>query len=370
MHYLDYTATTPIDHEVLETYMKVSKNFFANSTSLHRLGQESHYMYQKMKEELKSILGVLDHDVIYTSNATEANNLGIFGCALSHPTGKIITTKIEHPSVYEVMKQLEKTYDVVYLDVDSNGIIDFEQFKKEMNKDVILVSIMWVNNIVGVIEPIDKIISIMKSYPKAKLHVDAVQGMCKVVPSFSWNDIDLFTFSTHKIYGPKGIGGLVYRKSIDLHKRLFGSTAQGGIKPGTLDVSLIASTTKCFKKFYPETQKHVLYLQNLFFILYDALEKIPYVTINTPKDNISYSILNISIPSMEGETIVHQLEEKEIYVSTGSSCSSKLKKAEKTIYAMTNSMELATSSVRISLSFMTTLQDIKIFIDAIKTIKR
>lgn len=357
MKYFDYTATTPVDEEVLDTYIKTTKNFFANTSSLHKLGQRSNLMYTKAIEQLLEVLNIKDHNVIFTSNATEANNLGILGITNKYQTGKIITTKIEHPSVYETIKSLENTYDVVYLDIDEKGIIDVNQLKEELDNNTILVSIMWVNNIIGTVQPIKEIIELLKQYPKAKLHVDMVQGLCKIEPNFDLNDIDMFTFSTHKIYGPKGIGGLFIKKNITLDKRLFGSGIQYGIKPGTLDLSLICATVKSFKKFYPLTKTHYT----------DVKEKMEYlrkhinnnkIIINTPINNISNYILNISIPSINGETIVHALEQKEIYVSTGSACSSKLKKPEKTILALTKSEELATTSIRISLSHLVTYNEL------------
>ena len=357
MKYFDYTATTPVDEEVLDTYIKTTKNFFANTSSLHKLGQRSNLMYTKAIEQLLEVLNIKDHNVIFTSNATEANNLGILGITNKYQTGKIITTKIEHPSVYETIKSLENTYDVVYLDIDEKGIIDINQLKEELDNNTILVSIMWVNNIIGTVQPIKEIIELLKQYPKAKLHVDMVQGLCKIEPNFDLNDIDMFTFSTHKIYGPKGIGGLFIKKNITLDKRLFGSEIQYGIKPGTLDLSLICATVKSFKKFYPLTKTHYT----------DVKEKMEYlrkhinnnkIIINTPINNISNYIFNISIPSINGETIVHALEQKEIYVSTGSACSSKLKKPEKTILALTKSEELATTSIRISLSHLVTYNEL------------
>ena len=357
MKYFDYTATTPVDEEVLDTYIKTTKNFFANTSSLHKLGQRSNLMYTKAIEQLLEVLNIKDHNVRFTSNATEANNLGILGITNKYQTGKIITTKIEHPSVFETIKSLENTYDVVYLDIDEKGIIDINQLKEELDNNTILVSIMWVNNIIGTVQPIKEIIELLKQYPKAKLHVDMVQGLCKIEPNFDLNDIDMFTFSTHKIYGPKGIGGLFIKKNITLDKRLYGSGIQYGIKPGTLDLSLICATVKSFKKFYPLTKTHYL----------DVKEKMEYlrkninnkkIIVNTPIDNISNYILNISIPSINGETIVHALEQKEIYVSTGSACSSKLKKPEKTILALTKSEELATTSIRISLSHLVTYNEL------------
>lgn len=357
MKYFDYTATTPVDLEVLDTYIKTTNNFFANTSSLHKLGQRSNMMYTKAIEQFREVLNIPNHNVIFTSNATEANNLAIFGICNKYESGKIITTKIEHPSVYEVMKSLESKYDVVYLDIKENGLIDLEQLKKEIDNNTILVSIMWVNNIIGTIQPINEVIKIVNDYPKAKLHVDMVQGFCKVNPNFNYQEIDLMTFSTHKIYGPKGIGGLICKNNIVLQKRLYGSNVQEGIKPGTLDLSLICSTVKAFKKFIPKTTENIIDVQAKHIYLRQNIVN-NKIVINTPDDNISYFILNISIPNVNGETIVHLLEQNELYVSTGSACSSKLKKPEKTILALTKSEELATSSIRISLSHLTTYDEI------------
>ena len=344
MIYLDYGATTPVDKEVLDTYIKTTNNFYANISSIHKLGQESNYMYEVAKNDIKKTLGI-NHEIIFTSNATEANNLGILGIAGKYKSGKIITTKIEHPSV-------------VYLDVNEKGIIDLNQLEKELTKDTIIVSVMWVNNIIGTVQPINKIIELMKDYPKAKLHVDTVQGLCKIVPNFNLNDIDLFTFSTHKIYGPKGIGGLFIKENLELEKRLYGSPVQMGLKPGTMDLSLIVATAKAFKKFFPIAQEHQNTVKVLWQKLYDSFSKNPKIVINTPTENISYYVFNFSIPNVQGETVVHALEANEIFISTGSACSSKLKKPEKTVYAMTKNELLATTSLRISLSHLVTLEEI------------
>jgi cysteine desulfurase len=366
MIYLDYCATTPIDNEVLDTYMRVTKNFFANTSSLHKLGQESNYMYERAVGEIKDILNVKNHDIVFTSNATEANNLAIFGIVNKYKSGKIITSKMEHPSVFEVMKSLQTNFEVVFLDVDKNGLVDIEQLRKELTKDTILVSVMWVNNIIGTVQKIKDIIEILKAYPKTKLHVDAVQGICKIVPDFNFNDIDAFTFSTHKFYGPKGIGGLVFKHGLELEKRLYGSSAQFNVKPGTFDLSLIVATAKAFKIFYPQALKHQEHVKKIFMYLYDQLKRIDNIIINTPLENISYYALNVSIPSVNGETLVHILEQSEIYVSTGSACSSKLKKPEKTIYAMTKDESLSLSSLRMSFSHLTTFEEINKLIESLK----
>lgn len=358
MRYFDYTATTPIDKEVMETYIKVQNNYFANTSSLHSLGQKSNALFEQATEQIKDILGLKEHNIIYTSNATEANNLAIYGIVKKHKNGKIITSKIEHPSVYEVFKNLEQEgYEVVFLDVDEKGIIDMKQLQKEINKSTLLVSIMWVNNIVGSIQPIKEIIELVNQYPRTKLHVDAVQGIGKIKPDFNYNKIDLFTISAHKIQGPKGIGALIYNQHIDLHKRLYGSSAQYGVKPGTLDLALVVSFCKAMKKFIPLCEEHYQFVFELNRRLRDKLEGITGIVINSSLEASPY-IINISLPNVNGETMVHMLEEKEIYVSTGSACSSKLKKPEKTVYNMTQSELLATTTIRISLSYLLSEVDV------------
>lgn len=358
MRYFDYSATTPIDKEVLDTYIKVENNYFANTTSLHSLGQKSNVLLEQASAEIKDLLGVKEHNIVYTSNATEANNLAIYGIAKKYSHGKLITSKIEHPSVYEVFKNLEtEGYEVVYLDVDEKGIIDSNQLRKEMNKNTILVSIMWVNNIVGAIQPIKEVIDIVRKYPKAKLHVDAVQGVAKINPDFGFGEIDLLTISGHKIYGPKGIGALIYHQNIDLSKRLYGSSAQFGVKPGTISLALIVSLCKALKKFIPLWKKHYQYVFGLNRRFRNQLTNNEKIVFNSSLEASPY-IINISLPHVNGETLVHILEEKEIYVSTGSACSSKLKKPEKTVYHITKSELLATTTIRISLSHLLLPTDI------------
>jgi cysteine desulfurase len=368
MIYLDYASTTPIRKEVMDTYIKTQNNFFANTTSLHKLGQESNFMFQKAKKDLLDSLHLENHDAIFTANATEANNLGIFGIVKKYSTGKIITTRIEHPSVFEAIKELEKlNYDVVYLDVDKNGIIDLDQLKIEMNNSVVLVSVMWVNNIVGSIQPIEKIIDILKPYKKAKLHVDIVQGLGKIIPLFDFNNVDLLSFSTHKIYGPKGIGCLLCNNKLDLKKCLFGSNSQRGVKPGTIDLALIVATTKAVKICLEELENNYKYVKEINNYFREQLISNDKITINSSKDSSPY-IINISVPSIYGETIVHMFEEKDIYISTGSACSSKLRKIERTIYAMTNNKELAKTSVRISFSHLTSIDEVNAVVLLLKSL--
>lgn len=364
MIYLDYAATTPIDNEVLNTYVKVETTFFANTTSIHTLGQESNYMFEKAINEIKKELNI-KHNIVFTANATEANNLAILGIT-KNKKGRVITSVVEHPSVYNVFKNLEKEgYDVCYLKVNQKGEIDIDNLKSLLTKDTLLVSIMWVNNVTGTVEPIKEVIEALKEYPKAKLHVDISQGICKETPDFDFNKVDLMSLSTHKIYGPKGVGALLCKQNINLEKLTYGSKNQYEIKPGTVSVALAAATTKAIKKFFPLTITNYEYVKKLNSILRDKLSLIEEIKINSPENANPY-ILSISIPKIKSETFVHVLEREQIYVSNGTSCSSKYETVDRVIKEMTNNDVLATTAIRISLSHLTKEEEIYKLIDAVE----
>ena len=370
MIYLDYAATTPVDEEILANYCNVESKYFANTTSMHMLGQKANYMYEALSMDTAKLLGVPNHEIIYTSGATEANNIGLFGIANKYSSGTIITTKIEHPSISEVMKTLESKFNVIYLDINSEGIIDISEFEKAISKDTILVSIMWVNNIIGTIQPLKDVIRIMKSYPKAKLLVDATQGIGKIKPDFNLADVDMFTFSTHKIYGPKGVGCLVKKKGLELAKYIQGSMSQHNLRPGTFDLALVSATNLSVKKSLSNLDKNYNYVKELYMYLYNELSKISEVVINSPIKYSSYHCLSISLFNkgkyVKSETVLHYLEQYEIYVSIGSSCSSKLAKPEKTILALTGDLDRSYSGVRISISHLTTYGQIDKLIEVLK----
>lgn len=358
MIYLDYTATTPIDKEVLETYIRVQTDFFANIDSLHKLGQSSNYMLEKAKEEIKEIINIPNHRLVFTGSASEANNLAIQGIVKKYSHGKIITTKIEHSSVFEVYRQLENEgYTVKYLDVDKEGIINIEQLESYLDDKTILISVMWINNVVGSIQPINKILKLVNKYPKTKLHVDGVQGLCKIVPEFGFKNIDLITFSGHKIFGPKGIALLAFKNNIELKKLFHGSTVQYNIRPGTVNHPAAIALCKAIKKYYPDTKKRYLKVKEINKYLRHKIKEIPNAVINSGTEATPY-ILNVSFLGYNGETIVNQLSNYGIFVSSGSACSSKLKKPDRTVLNITGSKERALSTVRISLSHLTSFQDI------------
>ena len=369
MIYLDSTATTKPNEEVIKTYQKVLSDFWYNPSSPYTLGQKANNLFQDSINHIKRLIDTPNHNIVFTQSATISNNLAIFGVTNKHQNKqmKVITSKIEHPSVYNPFKSLEeKGFNVVYLNVDECGIINLEQLKKEIDQDTLLVSIMWVNNIIGTIEPIDEIIKIVKQYPRCRLHVDLVQGFTKISPSFRFSDIDLFSVSMHKIEGLKGCGILGFKENINLGNHLVGSSQQLGINPGTIDLANAVSAAKAIRlslESKDESYKKVLELNNY---LRNQISLVDGIFINSPKQNVSPYILNISIPKYNAETVMHYLEQKEIYVAVGSACNSKIKKPEKTVLAVTNDEQRATTSIRISLSKYITKNDLDILVNELK----
>lgn len=369
MIYFDSTATTKPNKDIIELYNKISTEYWHNPSSAYNVALKANNLLIKSQDVIKETLGLKEHNVIFTSGATEANNLAIFGICNNYlnTNKRVITSKIEHPSVYNVFKKLETLgFDVIYLDVNNDGIIDLEQLKSAINKETILVSIMWVNNIVGSIQPIDEIIQIVKNYPRCKLHVDAVQGLGKIKPSFDFNSIDLFTMSSHKLEGLKGSGALIYQIKTNLNTHLVGAQQQLGIKPGTIDLASSVCTAKTIQNAIKNQSNNYNYVKELNKYLVDSIKQIDKITINTNPLVSSPYILNISIRDINAETIMHYLEQKEIYVSIGSACGSKTKKPEKTIYAMTNDLKISTTSIRISLSIYNTKADIDKLVQELK----
>ena len=368
MIYFDATATTPVRSEVVDTYLKVINKYWYNPSSAYLGGVEAATIFKDAGQRIKEVLNLVNHEAIFTSGATEANNLAIHGICNPY-LGKgmrVITTKIEHPSVYEVFKRLETLgFDVVYLDIDASGIVDLEQLKSTLTKDTILVSIMWVNNIMGAVQPLDEIVKLVKQNKRTLLMVDAVQGVGKLPFDKAFQNVDLITVSAHKIEGLKGSGLLLYKKGINLTPHTIGATQQKGLRPGTIDLAGAAALTKALVLANTEQAEHYKYVLELSNYLKDALKAIKDIYINSPVDASPY-ILNISIKNWNSETVMHFLEKRGIYVSVGSACNAKIKKPDRVIYELTKDEERASTTLRISLSHHNTKPEIDELIKGIK----
>lgn len=361
MVYLDYSATTFTNKEVLDTFVKCSNEYIGNPNSLHKLGVESKKLIDASTLQIKNLLKLDDVDVIYTSGSTESNNLALIGTCCMYPKrGKhIITTELEHSSIYgplDTLKELGYIVDYVKL---NNGIVDLEDLKRLMSDDVILVSICAVNSEIGLLQPIDEISKIVKKYPKCIFHSDMTQAIGKI--DINLNNVDLVSFSAHKFFGIKGIGVLIKKKGIEIKPQISGGKSTTIYRSGTPSLPLIVSLAKALRLSLENINDKYNKVKELNEYLKSNLSKHDKVTINSTSDAIPH-ILNISISGVKPETMQHALEEYDIYISTQSACSSS-KSISRSVYALTNSEELAKSSIRISISYITTKEELDYFID-------
>ncbi|CDF11875.1 aminotransferase class V [Mycoplasma sp. CAG:776] len=369
MIYLDYSATTPIGFEVLDTYNKTSKDFFGNPNSLHELGVKSKSLMNSATKQIAEILNINESEITYTGGATMSNNLALIGIAMhNHKKGKhIIVSKLEHPSIYAICDYLESLgFEISYVNNDEEGLIDFEDLKNLIREDTILVSICAVNSELGIRQPLKMIRQIIKKEnPNTVLHSDMTQAIGKV--SISMHDVDLATLTAHKIYGPKGIGLLYKSNNIGISPILYGSGKSNMLNPGTPAVPLIVAFSKAIRLATTDIEKRERFIERLNLKIIDALKKYNGVMINKTKYSIPH-ILNISLRNIKAETFLHALEEYEIYVSSNTACSSAT--LSSSVMAVYNDKVRASSTLRISLSHLTTTDEVNKFIHYFEEIYR
>ncbi|WP_436853224.1 cysteine desulfurase family protein [Bacillus altitudinis] len=355
MIYLDNSATTKPYPEVLQVHQQVSERFFGNPSSLHQLGIDASRLLSETRKQILHYTGFTQYEIIFTSGATEANNIAIKGAALAKMNrGRhIVTTAIEHPSVIESFEQLKTLFgfDISYIQVNEHGRADMTHLKEVLRPDTVLVSLMHVNNETGAIQPIEEAASIIRKYAKeAIFHVDGVQGIGKV-PLPKEMDIDLLTMSGHKIHGLKGTGALFLKKEIVLAPFITGGEQELGLRSGTENPAGAVSLAKAIKQSFEYLNKHHDEMIDLKTELEQQLGKIEGVVINTPLTHSAPHIVNFSVPGIQIEVLLHMLEKEGIYVSTTSACSAKKKELSRVLLAMGKSEEAAKSSMRISLTY-------------------
>lgn len=365
MIYLDYSATTPVNEEVLNTYIKVTKDYIGNPNSLHKLGIKSKELMNYSTKQVADLLKVESEEVIFTSSSSESNNMAIIGIANKYlkRNKRIITTKLEHSSVLETVNYLEKEGFVIdYVNVLENGQIDLADLRRLLENEPMLVSIHHVNSEVGVIQDIDKIKKIVKEYPKTFLHVDMTQSIGKI--EVDLKDIDLCSFSAHKFHGLKGIGCLIKKKSIELEPIIHGGKSQTIYRSGTPALPLIVSMAKALRLALMDLKNKQEKIKLYNKTLKEELGKIPGIVINSNNFCSPY-ILNISLIKVKPETMIHALEQEEVYVSTMTACAKDTSKSL-VLDAMGKDKKISTTSIRISLSAITTEDEIKKFIKIFK----
>ena len=363
MIYLDYVATTPLRPEVLSTYNNLLEKYFFNAYSMYDKGIEVNRLMEHSRKLISEMLKVKEDELIFTSCGSESNNLAIKGVAFQYQNrGKhIITTAIEHSSVYETCKELEKTFgfEVTYLKVDQKGRISLQELQDSIRDDTILVSIMYVNNEIGVINPIEEIKQIVKKYDKIKLHFDMVQALGKL--PIDLTDVDLASFSAHKIYGLKGSGLLFKRRSTTIVPLINGGQQEFGMRGGTSNACsniVFAKTLRLALENFDNKAKHIKMINSY---ARKCLNQIEGVIINSDETCCISSILNFSCPGYKPEVILHDLESEEIYLSTRSACSSKSENISRIMAQLNLDKEIASSALRISFGEHTTIEDIDKF---------
>lgn len=363
MIYLDYSATTPVNKEVLASFSKAAIEYPGNPNSLHKLGLESNKLIEASTKQIAKILGVKENEIIYTSGSSESNNLAIKGIADKYKNrGKhIITTNFEHSSIYGPISYLQKDgFDVDFVKTLDNGLVDLEDLERLIRDDTILVTICSVNSEIGVRQPIEEIKKIVKKHEKCFLHVDMTQSIGK--EKISLDDIDLVSFSAHKFYGLKGIGCLIKKEKIALEPIIHGGKSTTIYRSGTPCLPLIVSLAKALRLAYENFDAKYEHVKVLNDYLKEKLSHYDLVRINS-NDYCIPHILNISVLNVKPETMQHALEEYDIYISTKTACSSK-ENISRAVLALTNDKERAASSVRISLSYLTTKEECDEFLKA------
>lgn len=372
--YLDYAATTPIRSEVYETMKPFLSDKYGNPSSIHHFGREAKVAIEEAREKIAKAIGAKNDEIIFTSGGTESNNIVLKGVtlALSEKGKHIITSTIEHHSILEPCHFLEKLgFEVTYLKVNKDGILDPEELKKAIRKDTILVSIMHANNEIGTIEPIEELSKIAKEYD-IYFHTDAVQTVGHIPLNVDSLGVDFLSLSAHKFYGPKGVGALYIRKGAKLHPLIHGGEQEQRKRAGTENVAGIVGIGKAIELACAELDQEVKRLTNLRDYFISEVEKrIPDVYLNGHRIKRLPNNINFSFAYIEGESILLNLDLEGIGVSTASACSSSSSEPSHVLTAIGISKDLAHTAVRFTLGLYTNKEEIDYTLNVLeKTVER
>lgn len=350
--YLDHCATTPVHPEVVEVMLPYFRDFYGNPSSIHSFGRKAKESLTAAREQVAHLIGADPSEIVFTSGGTEADNLAI--CGISSASEKkgnhIITSSIEHHAVLNTFRYLEQRgFDVTCLPVDGDGLVDPDDVTKALSEKTILISIMHANNEIGTIEPISEIAGIAKA-KGIIFHTDAVQTVGKIPVDVNRLNVDLMALSGHKIYGPKGIGALYIRKGTDIVPLLYGGRQEGGIRHGTENIPAIVGLGKACEIALRELTFQMEYLKHVRDHLQKSIvEEIPDIHVNGSQEKRLPHIVNLSVESIEAESIVRDLDKKGIAISAGSACTSDSIEISHVIAALGIPKHVAGGSIRFSL---------------------
>lgn len=367
MIYLDNCATTKPDKEVVEVMMKALTDDFANPSSLHSFGLKVEKEIDIARKSAADLIGANADEIYFTSGGTESNNIAVHGAILKNKRmgKKIITSKIEHASIYDQFKHYRDLgYDVCYLDVDEFGRVDIDKFKRELNDDTILVSLIYVHNELGTINNVKEIFGIVKSKNKNILcHVDGVQAVGKIPVNVRDLGCDTLSFSSHKIYGPKGMGALYKKRDLNIESLVIGGGQEKGLRSGTENVPGILGFGKACELTNRNLEKRLVHAKEIKKYLLERLDKnLDDYKINTPENSTNF-IISLSILDIRAEVLLHYLEGDDIYISTASACTSNGTHKSNTLEKIGLSDKYSEGTIRICTSKDTTREDIDIFLE-------
>lgn len=370
MVYFDNSATTKPHREVIEEVSLCMEKYFGNPSSAHRLGIEAESKVKAARERVAKLIGAEPGEIYFTSGGSESNNTALKG--FISPGGHIITSKIEHPSVLNTLKYLEETgIEVTYIDVDSRGLINKDQLRNSIKDNTRLVSIMYVNNEIGTIEPIEDIADIVKEKNKGiRVHIDAVQAAGKIKINVKRIGADLVSMSAHKIHGPKGVGALYIRKGLNPLPLIAGGGQENNFRSGTENVPGISGYGIAAGIITNNIEEKIVHVNGIKHHFIERLNEIPGALINSPEDEVHIgNILNVSFSGIRGEVLLHALEDYNIFVSTGSACSAKRSSHKNYVLPAIGLKECdVTGAIRFSFSYLNTIEEVDYTIEILKKI--
>ena len=367
--YFDYAATTPPNQEVLKTFEQVNRDFWANPHALHRAGARAEALLEQARRQVLTLFKAEGHyRCIFTGGATESNNMAIKGIARQYKSRgmHLITSAVEHPSVLKVFQWLEKEgWEITILPVNAAGCVEPQTLAEALRPDTMLVSLMHVNNEIGAINDIQALGHIVKTQSAAFFHVDAAQSVGKIALSLNPSPIDLLTFSAHKFCGLKGSGALLLKNKVQLPPLLHGGGQESGFRSGTADVAAAAALAKALRISLEGRASAYACVRSFKQTIVEAFDGIEGTELNGSLEHASPFMINYSISGVRPETMLHALEEQELYISTVSACSAGKTPESSVVLALTGTHERAQTSIRISLSSLTTPTEVAALCDAL-----
>lgn len=366
MIYFDNAATTAPYKEALETYMMTSEKYFYNTASIHQSGKDAARLLEAARGQILELIDLKKYDLVFTASATESNNIAIQSMLKRKKQfGKtILTSELEHPSIVNVLEEMKKDgFTVKYINTNADGTVDIEHLKTLLNSDVVFVTVMALNNIIGSVQPIKEITHILKDYPKIHFHVDATQAIGKA--DLDYNGVDTISISAHKFNGAKGIGGLFVRDIATLRAIQFGGGHEYNIRSGTVNLPGIVAMAKALRLTLGEAREVNKRLAKFNENIRESVKNLEAVYL---QPEAAPYIVNMSFAGAKGEVVVNALSKRGIAVSTTSACASKLATLNETLLALNNEDKIIEGSIRISMGRNTTEDDVNKLITALQKV--